>query len=326
MRIGIGLYSLLPGGTEFQMSLLATELWNRGHSVSFYLIEPEVDCSMSHLSWGSIPKRSKPTSSLTRFTRIPHLPYCVMHLRKLLLIDKPDVIIGALITPHTLLSIASLGLNIPIVGRRGFSWSEILHLPNYQRAFKQVRISRHFVIRRTYSMMCNSSHVLSSTRDIEGWPSRKLEVIRNGWPEYSPINYTSLRTVYAGRQRVEKEFDIPGVERITGIPVWSNIGIYVHPTMAEGCSNSIGMAMAHSIPVIASNTKGNKELLGEDYQVLTNTTTDTSRWIGLLHKSLGMRAYLGSMCQARVRDYYSLKVMVDKWEEVLMGAIHDAHN
>ncbi len=333
MKVAIGLFSLQPGGTEFQMCLLANGLIERGHSVILYCMEGTTNELMLNQFPNAIPSRTVdprdlPGPNRNRWSRFTHLPHMMKHTliwRKWLTIDRPDVVIGALALPHLMFNFASLGMNIPNISRRGFSWPEVTNIPSYAATLKKLRKIRPISSYLTHSVICNANHVADSLQEFEGWNGNKIYIINNGWPEYSPISYSSLRTVFSGRERTEKQYSIPGVERVTTIPVWSNVGIYCHPTRAEGCSNSVGMAMSHGIPVIAMRTPGNRELLGSNYQGLVDDIPQMTRWINLLQRSIGMRAYIGGMCQERVRNNYSLNIMVDKWETLLKEVTNDSY-
>lgn len=332
LNVVIGLYSLQPGGTEFQMTLLANELRKRGHSITFYCVEPTTDSVMLN-QYPPFPTRiSYPTlpSTITSIPARRRLTHRVLSTlksylllsrqwREWLLIDKPDVVIGALSFPQLIFNLVS---PVPVIGRRGFNWSEVLNIPSYAKAYSHLRLISPFIRYRTHTLVCNAYHVQSSMITHEHWHIDKTTIIHNGWPEYPQRRLTSLRTIYAGRDRTEKSYTIPGVERLTTVPVWSDVGIYVHPTLAEGCSNSIGMAMAHGIPVIAMRTPGNEELLGTNYQALVGSEGSIRHWINFLQTSASLREYLGSICRSIVRTHYSLKVMVDRWETLLYDTCH----
>lgn len=241
----------------------------------------------------------------------------IFRWRKMLKRDRPDILIGALAMPHMILGNASIGLGMRLIGRRGFAWENLNHIPQYRKLRIVLQYYRRWSEWRTKYLVVNANHVAKSVQYWEGWKPSKIRLIRNGWPEYPSIDYTSLRAVYSGRDRVEKSFSIPGVERITTIPVWSSVGLYVHPTIAEGCSNSIGMAMAHGIPVVAYRKAGNVELLGSEYPALVDNENEMRRWITMLENSESTRRLLGQTCQERARTHYSLKASVDSWEGLL---------
>lgn len=102
------------------------------------------------------------------------------------------------------------------------------------------------------------------------------------------------------------------------IPEFLNaMDVYVLPSLCEGISNSLLEAMATGLPVIASETGGNPELIVNGQSGLLFPIGDYSRLAEQLlllcgHKLL--RQELGRNALARVREHFSLNSMVERYE------------
>lgn len=330
MRIAITLYSLDGGGAEFQMALLAGGLHKRGHEVEFWLM-----ASSENERWAS--RWCRPL--IRRARLLPgRLAYAGIlgSWRRALKRFRPHAVIGGLPLPHTLVSLAATGLDIPVIGRRCASWGDLTVFPQHARMPRKLRAMRRLAARGTAAMVCNAQHVLASARDLEGWPREKLRLIRNGWPESPAIDHENRLVATAGRGRIEKDHEahrriMSGLPRLDGQPgtrqehvfhyeadvPWHNMGIYAHVSRSEGCSNAIGMAMAHGIPVVAYGTLGNLELLRDLPTVWPYEESLFRDRIHVLQSSRELREILGVRGQELVRKRFGLDRMVEEWESLI---------
>lgn len=136
MRLLIAVHSLAAGGAERVAVALANEWVLSGHSVifltiddvasDFYILEPGVDRVALGLSGCSTGIFSAVTNNLGRLRAV----------RDVLLRVRPDVAIGVMSTTAILLSLASIGLNIPVIGAEhehpplstiGTAWKMLRH-------------------------------------------------------------------------------------------------------------------------------------------------------------------------------------------------------
>ncbi len=330
MKIVIGLVSLEAGGTEFQMCLLANSLRERGHNVLFYVTSLNITPSMLS-QFPPFEVRYRPPFGVDR-TDVQFIAN-IFKWRKFLKQDRPDVIIGALSIPHMILVNASIGLGIHTIGRRGFAWEDLDHIPQYRKIKTVLQRYRKYSEWRTDYLVVNANHVARSVHYWEGWRKEKIRVIHNGWPEFPP-SPDNPRLVYAARMRIEKYHDTLtrykgdlDISYVTDTPDWNNGGVLVHASPSEGCSNSIGMAMAHGWPVVAFDCAGNKELLGDNGNLVPNGNYPSLiKCAKDLKDNYMLRLHWGGYSRNRIQSQYSLKHMVDAWEEMLCGITSKQHS
>jgi sugar transferase (PEP-CTERM/EpsH1 system associated) len=97
------------------------------------------------------------------------------------------------------------------------------------------------------------------------------------------------------------------------------LDVYVLPSLCEGISNSLLEAMATSLPVIASDTGGNPEVVVNGMSGLLFPVGDVQRLADqLLHvySAKERRVQLGEMALCRVKEQFSLESMINQYEEM----------
>jgi sugar transferase (PEP-CTERM/EpsH1 system associated) len=97
------------------------------------------------------------------------------------------------------------------------------------------------------------------------------------------------------------------------------IDVYVLPSIREGISNSLLEAMAASLPVVATNTGGNPELVVDGESGILFPVGDSERLAELLrglYNQPETREQLGTQALARVRRQFSLDSMISKYEHL----------
>ncbi len=104
------------------------------------------------------------------------------------------------------------------------------------------------------------------------------------------------------------------------VPEFLNaIDAYVLPSLREGISNSLLEAMAASLPVVATDTGGNPELVVNGESGLLFPVGDFERLtelLALLYQKPDMRERLGSRAVQRVALEFSLDSMISKYEQM----------
>lgn len=88
---------------------------------------------------------------------------------------------------------------------------------------------------------------------------------------------------------------------------------YVLPSLSEGISNSLLEAMSAGLPVIATNTGGNPEVVVDGESGLLFSVGDfptLAEKLVLLERNRKLRATLGERARARVRDEFSIDSMI----------------
>lgn len=97
------------------------------------------------------------------------------------------------------------------------------------------------------------------------------------------------------------------------------LDVYVLPSLSEGISNSLLEAMATGLPVIASATGGNPEVVvdGESGQLFpVGEFGRLAKLLLILREQNELRARLGWQTLQRVKEYFSLASMVRKYEQL----------
>lgn len=324
MRVAIGLVSLLAGGAEYQMVLLADGLRRRGHAVTFYCTEAGETESMLR-PFAPFPVRI--SRRLPRpFTRLATIALWRSWLHR----DRITHAIGALGYPHAILSVACLGTRVSLVARRSCVWAEIREIGMYAQAVGQLSRMQHRLGWRTTAIVCNARAAARSAIREEGWPEEKVHVIRNGWPEMPAITWLNDTPWYCARPREEKAVDLATQEFAKADvplalsfdpPDWSQVGILAHASRADACSNAVGMAMAHAIPVAAFDLPGMRELTGGKIELAPCFDYgELIKRVAALRALPSLRQQEGLIGQEFIRTHYALDRMVDQWDWLLEGA------
>lgn len=97
----------------------------------------------------------------------------------------------------------------------------------------------------------------------------------------------------------------------------ADIGIL--STYTEGLPNSILEYMSAGLPVLATNVRGVKEVLGEGYPLLFDLG-DANKLCALLislKRNWFKRVYFGYMNKRRSQKYFSIELMVSRFENLL---------
>ncbi len=108
--------------------------------------------------------------------------------------------------------------------------------------------------------------------------------------------------------------------RSDSIPELLNaMDVYVLPSLTEGISNSLLEAMATALPVVATDTGGNPEVVVNEESGLLFPVGDDARlgnYLMALETSGDWRQQLGQKARNRVAVEFSMDSMVRKYEEV----------
>lgn len=115
----------------------------------------------------------------------------------------------------------------------------------------------------------------------------------------------------------------PG-ERNDIAQILRGLDIFVLPSQAEGISNTILEAMATALPVIATNVGGNPELVEDGSSGTLVPPSDSKAMSAALERYLSdpmLRARHGKAALARVRNEFSLTVMVNRYAAVYANLI-----
>lgn len=95
--------------------------------------------------------------------------------------------------------------------------------------------------------------------------------------------------------------------------------VFVLPSVSEGMSNTLLEAMAAGVPVIASDVGGNPEIVRDGLDGLLFPTADEAALRERLQRVCtdpSLRACLGKAARERVLEGFSIKAMIDRYEQL----------
>jgi sugar transferase (PEP-CTERM/EpsH1 system associated) len=162
---------------------------------------------------------------------------------------------------------------------------------------------------KDYPTMLRAAEVLS----VSGSCWRLL--IAGSGPEVTALEELAARPALRGRVRFLGPSD--------RVPEFlSAIDAYVLPSLSEGISNSLLEAMAVGLPVVASDTGGNPEVVVEGESGLLFPVGDHERLgehLVLLCGDNDLRQRLGRAALRRIHEHFSLNSMVEQYEQMYEG-------
>ncbi len=148
-------------------------------------------------------------------------------------------------------------------------------------------------------------------------------------------NFPHLQFVLVGdgplRQELEKEAEVLGLgsralflgDRRDIPSVLASLDISVLPSESESQSNAILEAMAAGVPIVASNTGGNPELIGEGRGLLVRCgdKEDLAQGIARLLQNTELRSEISENARDFVRQNFTLEKMRSRFEELYADLI-----
>ena len=95
--------------------------------------------------------------------------------------------------------------------------------------------------------------------------------------------------------------------------------VFVFPTKQEGLPGALMEAMAAGLPCIASNIRGNVDLLEVDYAYLLNPM-DIDAWAASMSKILDEKEACGLYCREQINPF-DIQTVIDRYVELYDGAM-----
>jgi len=107
----------------------------------------------------------------------------------------------------------------------------------------------------------------------------------------------------------------------------NSLDVFVLPSLAEGTPNSIIEAMAHGIPVIASEVGGIPDILGDDagIGVAPGDATALANAMLLLTNDPELRKKMGAAAQERYQKLFSPKVVLPLMLDIYKRVVGNGH-
>jgi len=107
----------------------------------------------------------------------------------------------------------------------------------------------------------------------------------------------------------------------------NSLDVFVLPSLAEGTPNSIIEAMAHGIPVIASEVGGIPDILGDDagIGVAPGDSTALANAMLLLSNDPELRKKMGAAAQERYQKLFSPKVVLPLMLDIYQRVAGNSH-
>ena len=112
---------------------------------------------------------------------------------------------------------------------------------------------------------------------------------------------------------------------LSDVPALLNaLDVYVLPSLFEGISNSLLEAMANGLPVVASNTGGNPEVVIDRQSGMLFPVGDSARLaicLEALRHDRELRTMLGHHSLHRVKEHFSLDSMAGHYDSLYSGLV-----
>lgn len=93
-----------------------------------------------------------------------------------------------------------------------------------------------------------------------------------------------------------------------------SIDVFVFPTKQEGLPGALMEAMATGVPCIASNIRGNSDLLGDDYDFLLDPM-DVDGWANKMKEILQQKDALGEYSRSRIVSF-DIQKAIDSYKDL----------
>ena len=158
--------------------------------------------------------------------------------------------------------------------------------------------------------------LLGAAALLSARPDWKILMAGAGQQEAALREFARANPILRGRVRFLGE--------ITAIPELLNaLDIYVLPSLSEGISNSLLEAMATGLPVVASGTGGNPEVVVDGQSGLlfpVGHPEDLAAHLTVLLERPGTRAALGRQARERIQlEDFSLDAMAGRYARLYSG-------
>jgi glycosyltransferase involved in cell wall biosynthesis len=108
----------------------------------------------------------------------------------------------------------------------------------------------------------------------------------------------------------------------------NSLDVFVLPSLAEGTPNSIIEAMAHGIPVIASEVGGIPDMIGEDagIRVAPGDTAALAEAMLRLANDPELRRRMGTAAEERYQKLFSPKVVLPLMLDIYQRVVRNGHS
>lgn len=160
-------------------------------------------------------------------------------------------------------------------------------------------------------------------------PQKNLDFLVDLWPDVTSATGAVLVLVGDGPERGQLEDRVRALGlgdrvhfagAVADPSDWLRAGdLFVLPSRAEGMSNSLLEAMATGLPCVATAIGGNVDLIDPGQTGRLVPLDDRAGWVTTLVELLndpGQRARLGAGARARVDRSFSLRAVVDRYEDL----------
>lgn len=138
----------------------------------------------------------------------------------------------------------------------------------------------------------------------------ELIIVGDG-PELNRLNDSAKLVKHEGRIKF-----FGNIDRVDEI--LRNFNLFVLPSESEGLSNAIMEAMSCGLPVVAYDVGGNSELLKDGrggFLVENNNRQEFVEKIMVIYSNPELRFKMGNFNRKYVLEKFSLKKMIDKYEQ-----------
>ena len=345
--------TLSSGGTERVISLLANELFHRGHQV-------EIVCLNRRIVFYPIDEQVK-VVFVEEEAGTSFIGKKMLWLRKYVKTTRPDAVLPFMTDVYSVTLVSLMGSGVPVISSERYDprASDFL--------FKTIRwlflrLTTHLVVQTEDIKSCYSKALQKRTTVIYNpvnekvfedslvrkekqnkivsvgrlAPQKNFPMLINAFAKIKK-EFPDFQLVIFGegslREDLQSQIDSLNLSESVLLAGRSNqvieelrsAKLFCMSTNAEGMSNALIEAVCVGLPVITTNVSGAEELVDDGKTGFITPIGDETQLVIALRKMLGDEDLMKEMGERNMqkRDLFNLKTIANEWENVIKSVVYE---